>query len=200
MKRLGRIPGVKLLVPLVLVVVLAAVILHLARTRLGGALVPPRAVSEKVTLSVLKSEAMAFLVTRRTVTQIVVEHEESDWLGQWRGVLWATVNWRWGVDLGKLQDKDLRREGDVTYVRLPRPEMLDFAVEPGSIGWMTRATAVPKVMDFARGGEHQRKLQQRLAEQARKFAADQELCPTRQDMVRQLNGTMKVLGKAIQFE
>jgi hypothetical protein len=33
---------------------------------------------EQVTLSVLKSEAMAFLVTRRSVTQIVVVHSESD--------------------------------------------------------------------------------------------------------------------------
>ena len=35
---------------------------------------------QKTTLSVLKSEALTFLVTRRVVTQVVVEHEEGDWL------------------------------------------------------------------------------------------------------------------------
>jgi hypothetical protein len=196
----GRIPGAKLLGPLAAIVVLAAVGLYLARARLGGSVLSGPTVSEKVTLSVLRSEAMAFLVARRTATQIVVEHQESDWVGEWRGVLWATVSWRWGVDLSKVQEKDLRRAGQVVYVRLPEPEMLDFAVEPGSIGWMTRATAIPKIMDFARGGEHQRRLQERLGEQARKFAADQRLCPGRQELVRQLNDTMQALGKAIQFE
>jgi len=71
-------------------------------------LAPRTRIDEHISLSVLRSRAMAFLVTRRTATQIVVEHGESNWLGQWRGVLWATVQIHYGVDLEKIQPRDIR--------------------------------------------------------------------------------------------
>jgi hypothetical protein len=170
---------------------------------LGGRSVNPltrRTVDEKVTLSLLRSEALAFLVTRRTVTQIVVEYEESDLLGEWRGVLWATVSWRWGVDMTRITEKDIRRQGQVIVCRLPEPQLLDFALEPGSVGFMSRSTAVPKLLDLARGGEQRRKLEECLRTRAMEFAGRQGLCPSREEVVRQLNDAAGAIRQAAGVE
>jgi hypothetical protein len=170
---------------------------------LGGRSVNPltrRTVDEKVTLSLLRSEALAFLVTRRTVTQIVVEHEEFDLLGEWRGVLWATVSWRWGVDMTRITEKDIRRQGQVIVCRLPEPQLLDFALEPGSVGFMSKSTAVPKLLDLARGGEQRRKLEERLRTRAMEFAGRQGLCPSREEVVRQLNDAAGAIRQAAGVE
>ena len=147
---------------------------------------------------------MAFLVTRRSVTQIVVVHGESDWPGEWRGVLWCTVSWRWGVDLQKIGPSDIHREGSVLVVHLPEPELLDFALVPGSEGFISKSTAVPKLLDFARGGWQRQTLEQRVREQALKFAADQELLPGRSQIAHQLNEAAKTLirtaGVEMRFE
>lgn len=171
--------------------------------RPGGmfdAVLPKRTVDEKVTLSVLRSEALTFLVTRRTTTQIVVEHREADWLGQWQGVLWATVNWTWGVDLSKLTEKDLRREGEVIFVRLPEPQMLDFGIEPGSQNFFSKSTVVPKLQEVFNTGQQQKILQDEIHARSMSFARDNKLCPTREQMVRQLNETTSAFKKATGME
>ena len=157
-------------------------------------------VSEQATLSVLRSEAMAFLVTRRMATQIVVDHSESDWSGEWRGVLWCSVTWRWGVDLQKIASGDIRKEGNVLVVHLPEPELLDFALVPGSEGFISKSTAVPKLLDFSRGGSQRQLLEQRVREQALKFAADQKLLPSRAEIVSQLNEAAGMLSKTAGVE
>jgi len=149
-------------------------------------------IDEKTTLSILRSEAMAFLVTRRLVTQVVVVYEQSDWLGEWRGILWATVHIHHGVDLKKIRPSDIRREGDVILVRLPEPQLLDFSLEPGSVGVMTKATAVPKVLDLLRNG-HRRQLEQALRQRSLEFAGRRGLLPTREQIVGQLNAAVSAL-------
>ena len=161
-------------------------------------------ISEKAALSVLRSEALSFLVTRRTVTQIVVEYNQSQWFGDWEGVLWATVTWRWGVDLTKVKDGDVRRDGNAIVCRLPEPELLDFSVDPASMGFMSKSTAIPKIMDVFGNASQRKVMEERLRVQTLKFAADQKLCPTRQEILRQLNeATAKVkiaCGVEIRFE
>lgn len=157
-------------------------------------------IDEKATLSLLRTEALAFLVTHRSATQIVVEYDEADWLGEWHGVLWATVSWRWGVDLKKLTEKDIRRQGETIFVHLGEPELLDFAIDPGSVGFLSKSTAMPKVMDFFRGGWQRKILEQRLRERAMAFARDQKLCPDRRQMVDQLNVATEAFRAAAKLE
>jgi len=159
---------------------------------------------QKATLSVLQSEQLVFLVTRRSKTQIVIEHRESDWAGEWRGILWATVSWRYGVDMKKLSLSDIRGDGQMTVIHLPDPELLDFALEPGSVGLMSKSTAVPKLQDFFMGGTQRQLLESQLREHALEFAQDQSLLPTRKEIVDQLNAASALLEKAagsrLQFE
>ena len=147
---------------------------------------------------------MLFLVTRQIRTQIVIDHSESNWVGQWRGVLWGTVTISHGVDVHEIKDDDLRREGELVFVRIPEPRLLNFAVEAGSIGFMSKATAAPKLQDLLDGGGHRRQLEQRLHDQAMSFAKKHDMLPDRSQIVEQLNGTTAGLAKAagirIRFE
>jgi hypothetical protein len=153
---------------------------------------PTPKTEERITLSILRSETLSFLVTRRTVTQIVVDHEQSSWLGEWRGALWATVDFRYGVDLQKLTDADVHQEGNVVTVHLPDPELLDFGIRPGTIGMLTKSTASAKLEDLLHNG-HRKELERRLQSQAIAFACQQGLMPSRKEIVRQLNDTVALL-------
>lgn len=194
----------KLVWRLVLVAALAVVLLAAGAGWLRPRQGRPR-INEKATLSILRSESLAFLVTRRTVTQVVVEHEQADLLGDWHGVLWATVSWRWGVDLTKIQERDIRRlrrpdGSEAVIVRLPEPELLDFGVEPGSTGFMSKSTFVPKMREFFFTGSQRAHLEARLKEHALEFAGEEGLLPTRKDMVRQLNDATGAVKAATGFE
>ncbi len=139
-------------------------------------------------------------MTKRVSTQIVVEHTESNMWGQWRGVLWATVSWLYGVDMSKLTEKDLRRDGDAIIVHLPEPQWLEFNIVPGSENFVSKSTAMPKMVEFFNTGQQQKVLHDRIRDTAQKFARDQKLCPTREELVRQLNDAAAPLKKAAGVE
>ncbi len=189
----NQLPGAKVLPSMlwtiVLLVVAGTVALHLWR-----ALSPTR-IDETTTLSLLHSEPMKFLVTRRTTTQIIVDYQESDWLGDWRGVLWATVQIHYGVDLQKVTAEDIHRQGEVLIVKLPKPELLDFSIEPGSVGFMSKSTAVPKLIDLLHNGQ-KKELERRLQKRAMEFAEAHDLMPTREEIVRELNDAVSLLKQA----
>jgi len=186
------LPGIRMINGLLWMIILAGVAFWIVANSLAPT--PMKTVGEtQSTLSVLRIQALAFLVTRRTTTQIVVEHHESNWLGQWRGVLWATVKIHYGVDLSNIQARDIRRDGDVAFVKLPEPEVLDFSIEPGSIGLMAKATALPKIDDLL-NNSHRRMLESRLRQAALDFAQQRDLLPTRDELIKQLNDVLSLLA------
>ena len=195
MHDIQRLPGAKIITGLLWAILVAGALAWLASRYLPSAvdLTPEVKVQEHVTLSILQNEALVFLVTRRTATQIVVEHEESSWLGQWRGVLWATVRIHYGVDLEKIEEKDVRQEGNATLITLPEPQVLDFAIEPGSIGFLSKSTAVSKIDDLLNNGQR-RLLEGRLRECALEFAQKRGMLPARAELVQQLNQAVSLLA------
>ena len=199
----NRMPGARAITALLWAIVLGVVGWAIGR-HWALPSQPARQVDERVTLSVLQSQELAFLVTRRTVTQIVIEHAESDLWGEWRGVLWANVAWTWGVDMTKVTAQDLSRDGDSLVVRLPEPELLAFAIEPGSLGFLSKSTALPKLIDFSRGGWQRSILEGQVHERAMEFAQANGLLPTRQEIAAQLNHSAALLeaavGTKIRFE
>ena len=110
--RIDRLPGAGVIAPILWLILLAGLVAVIAVHWWGLLPIPTTKVDQKVTLSLLKSEAIKFLVVRRAATQIVVEHEQEDWLGHWQGALWATVQFHHGIDLDKVREPDIRREGD----------------------------------------------------------------------------------------
>ena len=201
--KFSDLPGVGVINGLLWTIILAGAAFWLITNSLSQT--PLRTVvDERTTLSILRSRPMLFLVTRQIRTQIVIEHSESNWVGQWRGVLWGTVTISHGVDVNEIKDEDLRREGGVVFVRIPEPRLLSFAVEPGSIGFMSKATAAPKLQDLLDGGGHRRQLEQRLHDQAMSFAKEHGMLPDRSQIVEQLNdaaaGLAKTAGIRLRFE
>ena len=197
------LPGVRMINGLLWTIILAGAAFWIVAHYLSQK--PMRTVvDERTTLSILRSRPMLFLVTRQIRTQIVIDHRESNWIGQWRGVLWGTVTISHGVDVNEIKDEDLRREGEVVFVRIPEPRLLSFAVEPGSIGFMSKATAAPKLQDWLDCGGHRRQLEKRLHDQAMSFAREHDMLPDRSQIVEQLNGAAASLAKAagirIRFE
>jgi len=193
------------------VVIAAVIVLAVAAVKFywpggeSGILAPLRPkIDEKATLSLLKSEALAFLVTRRNVTQLVVEHYESSILGRWQGVYWATVKWNWGVDLTQLKESDIRRDGEVIYCRLPEPGLLDFSIEPQSERFFSRSTLVPKLIEVFEPGQQRQILHGLLHQKAMEFAQQHKLRPSRQEMINHLNQAAEVIrqaaGTEIRFE
>ena len=196
------LPGIRMINGLLWMIVLAGAAFWI----LADSLEPKpmeTVIEKKSTLSILRIQALAFLVTRRTATQIVVEHQESNWVGQWRGVLWATVKIHYGVDLTKIQAKDIRRDGDITFVKIPEPEVLDFSIDPGSVGVMSKATALPKLDDLL-NNTHRRLLEGQLRQSALEFAQQRDLLPTKVELIKQLNEVVSLLasegGVQLRFE
>ena len=177
------LPGIRMINGLLWTVVLAGAAYWVVVNVLGLSLVGS-ATDEKTALSILRSRPMLFLVTREIRTQIVIDHRESNWAGEWRGVLWASVRISYGVDVNEIEADDLRREGEVVIVRIPEPRLLSFSVEPGSIGFMSKATLAPKLKDWLGGGGHRRQLENRLHDQALAFTRD--MLPNRSQIVKQL--------------
>ncbi len=202
--RFQNLPGIRMINGLLWMVILAGVAYWVVVNVLGLSLIGSSVVDEKTTLSILRSRPMLFLVTRQIRTQIVIDHSESKWVGQWRGVLWGTVTISYGVDVNEIEVDDLRREDEVVFVRIPEPRLLSFSVEPGSIGFMSKATAAPKLQDWLDGGGHRRQLESRLHEQAMSFAREHDMLPDRSQIVEQLNdtaaGLAKTAGIRIRFE
>ena len=201
MHNIERLPGARIITGVLWVILIGGLAAYFFFNPAGFA--PGTRVDEHISLSVLRSEALTFLVTRRTATQVVVEHEESSWLGQWRGVLWATVHIHYGVNLAKIQARDIRRDGNVAFVKLPEPDVLDFSLEPGSVGVLSKSTAVPKIEDLLNNG-HRRVLEARLRESALEFARQRGMLPTRDELIGQLNKAVSLLasegGVRLRFE
>ena len=194
--RFQDLPGVKMINGLLWMVILAGVAFWVVVNALGLSL-RETVVDERTTLSILRSRPMLFLVTRQIRTQIVIDHSESNWVGQWCGVLWGTVTISHGVDVHEIKDENLRREGEVVFVRIPEPRLLSFAVEPGSIGFLSKATAAPRLRDLLDGGGHRRQLEKRLHDQAMSFAREHDMLPDRTQIVEQLNDAAADLAKTV---
>lgn len=181
----------RLLLLLLVLVVLAVLAANLLR---DGPISSPD--STKATLALLRSEPMLFLVTCRGTSLVLVEHRRWNWWGSWQGVLWATVTWRWGVDLRELRPGHIRREGPRVIVRLPEPNLLDFGIEPGSVRLLNKSTALAWLRAQITEGGHRRELEQKLQATLLKFATRHDLLPSRQSLVDRLNAQAVAWGQA----
>lgn len=142
---------------------------------------------EKATLTVLKSENLAFLVTDRIVSQIAVEiTDSSPLLGKREGILIGTVTLYYGVDLQKLDKSCLSRVGNALVVTLPEPRELDFSVDPASFRYITKRSGLNVIVDFLWNKDMEAELRQGMHGHAVSFMTDNKLLPTRGKIVKQL--------------
>ena len=98
-----------------------------------------------------------------------------------------------GEEYARRVTVDIRRDGDITFVKLPEPEVLDFSIDPGSVGVISKATALPKVDDLL-NNSHRRLLEGQLRQSALEFAQQRDLLPTRGELIKQLNAVVSLLA------
>ena len=145
-------------------------------------------VDVKVALKALRSEELAFLVTGRVVTQVVVERRENSLLlGKGESFMLGVVRFHFGVDLASLPADAVKREGDMLVVTLPDPSELGFSVDLRSVKCYTKRSGLLAIRDWVTGSDTGRELRQAFHEAARKFVRKEGLAPTREGLVRRLN-------------
>ena len=159
---------------------------------------------ERATLAILKGENLAFLVTDRLTSQIVVEVSDSSaLLGKREGILIGTAALYYGIDVQALDKSCLSRAGNRMIVRLPEPRELEFAVDPGSFRYITNRSGWNVVVDYVQNRDIEAELRQDIHRHALAFFAEQKLIPTRAKIVAQLNDLAvpfsKELGVPIEF-
>jgi hypothetical protein len=149
-------------------------------------------------LTVLRSDALAFLVTDRLVTQVVTSSDEnSALLGRREGYLVATVRLYYGVDLEHLSPANLRREVEGIVVTVPEPRELDFAVDMPSLRFMSKRNVTMAIADWLRGRDLENELRSKLRADALAFMKSQDLIPARGSIVTRLNAWAPVLSEAV---
>lgn len=156
---------------------------------------PPTKVSVQKTLEVLRRQQLAFLVTDRIVTQVLVEkRENSFWLGQSECFLIGVVRCYYGVDLSKLSGDALQRQGDAIVVTVPQPRELDLGVDLESVRVVSKRSGLIVIRDWVAGRDHRRELRGEFARTARIFLRRQNLIPSRETLVRRLQSYAPALS------
>lgn len=149
----------------------------------------------KETIEVLRTEDLAFLVTSRVVTKVVVESRENDLLlGRREGYLIATTRLYFGVDLQQLTPEAVAVENGVIVVTVPEPRELDFAVDLNSIRFLSKRSGWIVVRDFLQDLDFRQELQKRVHEVTTEMIRQERLAPGRDDLVNRLNRIAPVLS------
>lgn len=138
-------------------------------------------------LQMLDREQLLFLVTDRVVTQVVVEHDEhSLLLGGRQGHLITTVSLLYGIDLQELTDGDVGQVGDVVWITVPKPQLLEFAVDP-QMHFLSKRSGLVAIADYLAGRDLEDELRHRIKQQAVQFVEQHQLAPDPAVVLSRLN-------------
>lgn len=151
---------------------------------------------ERSTMEFLHREDLMFLVTDRVATRVdMVSKEGSVLLGWHDSVLVGTVRFLAGINLQKLTPEDIRAENGRLVVTVPDPEVLDLAVDLNSLVLFEKKSGLVAIKDYLQNRDTRGELQGRLEQRAREFAAEQDLLPKRDALVKRLNDWVSPLLK-----
>jgi len=160
---------------------------------------------EKQTLTILQSEAMAFLVTDRIASQIVVSVSESNiLLGQREGYLIGTAKLYYGIDMKELTKDSIRLQDHQIVVTLPPAKELDFAVDLESLRFISKMSGTVALVDWLQGKDMYAELRAQFKPKAIEFMRQNSMIPDRQKILGRLNSMSLVLtenlGLKVVFE
>jgi hypothetical protein len=160
---------------------------------------------EKQTLTILQSEAMAFLVTDRIATQIVVSVSENNvLLGQREGYLIGTARLYYGIDMKELTKDSITLRNNQIFVTLPPTKELDFAVDLESLHFISKMSGTVALVDWLKGKDMYAELRAQFKPKALEFMKQNGMIPDRQRILARLTSMSSVftenLGLKVTFE
>lgn len=140
------------------------------------------------TLSILRSEDLAFLVSKKLVSVVVVEKSENNlFLGERYGVLIADVELTYGFNLQKLTEDSISRDGNKIIIKLPEPEKFNCAVNLSSMRYITKASSLNYLLDNLNNADIKRELRADFERSAFEYFKQKKLIPGRAQMISRLN-------------
>ena len=153
---------------------------------------------EKQTLTILQSEAMAFLVTDRIASQIVVSVSENNvLLGQREGYLIGTARLYYGIDMKELTKDSITLRNNQIFVTLPPTKELDFAVDLESLHFISRMSGTVALVDWLKGKDMYAELRAQFKPKALEFMKQNGMIPDRQIILARLNSMSTLLTEHI---
>jgi len=184
--------------PISLCLALLSAVIALAVLKLRPQAIAKPRISRRAALEVLRSEHLAFLVTHRVTTNVLVEKRVNHpLLGKREGVLIATVRILYGVGLTSLPPDAVQRHADALVVTLPKPRELDFGVDMSSIRFISKRSGLMVLRDLLTGADPQEHLRAEFHRAARRFMRREGLLPARRQLVRRLNGFAPALSRSL---
>ncbi len=167
-----------------------------AMWRLGGN-AGPASITPDLSSAVefLRREPLSFLVTERVVTQVVVEVKSGNLVtGYGSGVLVGKVELLYGVDLDEAAlDEAAYRDG-VLHVPVPAPKLLRYVPDLESLRFIEKKTALLTLVDAARDVDLFHLALAQLEHAASEFAEENDLAPTREQLLSRLNRYAPVIA------
>lgn len=153
---------------------------------------------EKQTLTILQSEAMAFLVTDRIATQIVVSVSENNvLLGQREGYLIGTTRLYYGIDMKELTKDSITLRNNQIFVTLPPTKELDFAVDLESLHFISKMSGTVALVDWLKGKDMYAELRAQFKPKALEFMKQNGMIPDRQRILARLSSMSALLAEHI---
>jgi len=153
---------------------------------------------EKQTLTILQSEAMAFLVTDRIATQIVVSVSENNvLLGQREGYLIGTARLYYGIDMKELTKDSITLRNNQIFVTLPPTKELDFAVDLESLHFISKMSGTVALVDWLKGKDMYAELRAQFKPKALEFMKQNGMIPDRQRILARLSSMSALLAEHI---
>jgi len=153
---------------------------------------------EKQTLTLLQSEAMAFLVTDRIASQIVVSVSESNiLLGQREGYLIGTASLYYGMDMKELTKDSIQLRDHQILVTLPPAKELDFAVDLESLQFISKVSGTVALVDWLKGKDMHAELRAQFKPKAIEYMKKNGMIPDRQKILSRLNSMSALLTEQI---
>ncbi|NLP05818.1 DUF4230 domain-containing protein [Candidatus Fermentibacteria bacterium] len=160
---------------------------------LGGLLGGTR--TERSVIEILRTDEMMFLVTTRITTLACVEiHENSLVLGERSGLLLATVRIYYGIDLERLDENSISGTEEGLVIRLPDPGMLDLSVDLSTMRFFDKRSGLQVLSDLVTGRDQELELMAMLDSTACRWASEQGLLPSRDDILLRLNDMAPMLA------
>jgi len=162
-----------------------------------------RSIEERI-LQLLRSEDTCLLVTDRLTQQVIVHVDENHLLrGRRTGFVTARVRAWGGLDMSKISRSDLRKNGAVIEIIVPKPEIFDIAVESKSMRFVTKMTGIQIAHDYLKGRNLREELMRKIEETARNEIGRNTYLPPREKLLSRLNShlgeLMAELGVTIRF-
>ena len=155
----------------------------------------------KSIVTVLKSEPLQFLVSRRIRSTVALEKEEKSTIwGNRNGLLLAEVTVYYGFDLSRLTDKNVKIKKDKTVVTLGEPTILTVSVDTDSMRFFTKMSGLQYLKDKIEGTSLEKEMLKDFSTASRKYFIDRNLLPEREEMLKDLQRQLRLMNLNIELK